>query len=165
MLYAEQLYTEWYVDWENSGFSEVIEIPFWIQLHVDLKEAEAEGERRCLQVIRDAAVGQDEITEHSTTYVKGEVVQEIQKTKQQAPKWQAAAWLLERRFPDQYGRRKAFDGELPPGLDYETVLLAKALQALPKSDLEQIKQIVKDHMGPRLIASGGEELQEVENRQ
>ena len=55
-----------------------------------LKEAEAEGARNLLGIIRGAAMGRG----------KGQ--------------WQAAAWILERRHPEAFGRREPSVGNPDP---------------------------------------------------
>lgn len=49
-----------------------------------------------------------------------------------AEEWQAAAWLLERKFPDRYGRRTRLDGNInvtaTPVLDVSKLTLAEQEQ-------------------------------------
>lgn len=81
---------------------------------------------------------------------KGQKVEVDRKVfhKKMTPNWNASAWLLERRFPEKYSRHKL--EELPQNLDYETLLLAKALKLLPKAEIEQIKNAVKKSLSPKL---------------
>jgi hypothetical protein len=157
MNYAEQQFIPWYRKWERSNFDEPDELPFWIQLYVDIKEAIAEGEQRCLAVIRDAAVGQQQTTEFTVSRdSKQNVVYEKEVTKTHKSDWRPAAWLLERRFPERYGRKRADGDEIPKGLDYETIMLAKVLKTIPRSDLEEIKQLVRQKMRPELPGNDGD---------
>lgn len=64
--------------------------PTYAELLAEMEAAQAGGALQCLAVIREVAV-------------KGK-------------QWQAAAWLLERRYPSQYGRpeTRRVPDELPP---------------------------------------------------
>jgi hypothetical protein len=156
MLYAEKQFVPWYKKWEENGFDETAEIPWWVMLYMEIQEAIAEGEQRCLEVMRDAAVGQRQSTEFVVSRdAKGNTVYEKEITKTAMPDWRPAAWLLERRFPERYGRKRADGDGIPKGLDYETIMLAKVLKSIPRSDLEEIKQLVREKMRPEL--PGGKE--------
>jgi hypothetical protein len=158
MLYAEKQFSSWYDTWEDMGFDETVELPFWVQLFVDIREAEADGEQVCLRAVRDAAVGQQQTTEFTKSMdSKGNTVYEKETTKTHKPDIRAATWLLERRYPERYGRKRADGDEIPKGLDYETIMLAKVLKTIPRSDLEEIKELVKRKMRPELT-DGDEEL-------
>lgn len=79
---------------------------FWCQV----QQAIVEAEEACLQVIRDAAKGgtpQKEIKEVRAANKEGTLVtvERVVTRKKTAPAWQAAAWLLERRCPEDYGKR------------------------------------------------------------
>jgi hypothetical protein len=43
------------------------------------------------------------------------------------------------------------DGELPPGIDMETLRLAALLKQLPKMELERVRDVVKSAFQPRLV--------------
>lgn len=100
----------------------------WMQEHASfcdaIEKAEAEAQERLLHRIRVAAeVGM------TVTRKDGEVVE-------YPGAWQAAAWILERRWPTQYGRTSTVemtgkDGgpiEVTQGLnDHEVVLLRQAI--------------------------------------
>lgn len=61
-----------------------------------------------LNVIRKVAQGNFEIIKTKVkTRQNGDVVI-VRTVKNKAPCWQAAAWFLERRFPDEYGKRRKF---------------------------------------------------------
>jgi hypothetical protein len=157
MNYAEKQFIPWYRDWERSGFDETAEIGWWVQLYLDIQEALAEGEAYCLGSIRDAAIGQQQTTEFVVSKdAKGNVVYEKEITKTHKADWRPAAWLLERRFPERYGRKRADGDEIPKGLDYETIMLAKVLKTIPRADLEEIKELVRVKMRPGLPRQEGD---------
>ena len=124
----------------------------YLQLGLDLKRAEANSEQRCLQVIRDCAIGQDATHEQVDTFDgKGALVYSKKFRKERGKNWAAAAWWLERRHPEEYGKKRMLaEGELPPGIDLETLRLAALLKQLPKVELEQVRQVVKSALTPRL---------------
>jgi hypothetical protein len=76
-----------------------------------------------LEVIREAAIGHHTVTEtkRKSIMIKepdggdkllpAEEITEV--TKELKPQWQAAAWFLERRFPEKYSQRKIIEGQLP----------------------------------------------------
>ena len=61
----------------------------------DVTRAEAECKARCLRIILDAATGRPAVMDSNGNVVAIE----------RLPEWQAAAWLLERRFPAQFAAR------------------------------------------------------------
>ena len=70
-----------------------------------LKEAEADFKASNLAVIQRAALEPRVTTrERVRQNLDGSVVKEIVK-ETRPPAWQAAAWLLERKFPGEFGRR------------------------------------------------------------
>jgi hypothetical protein len=73
-------------------------------------------------------------------------------TKELKPQWQAAAWFLERRYPEKYSQRKIVEGELPKDIPYEVFMTAKLLLQLPKTELQRISNALKERMRPRVIA-------------
>lgn len=63
-----------------------------------------------INMILEAARGGQEITEKRITSRKVgeanvEVIEQVATVRQAAPQWQATAWLLERQFPNEFGRR------------------------------------------------------------
>lgn len=76
-----------YQDWNHNN----------IEFSERIKKARIDGEQR----IRE--LGMQAIMKAGNGYViDGENIR---------PQWQAWAWILERRFPDEYGRRERIDGK------------------------------------------------------
>ena len=73
-------------------------------------------------------------------------------TKELRPQWQAAAWFLERRYPEKYSQRKIVEGELPKDIPHEVFMTAKLLLQLPKTELQRITDALRETMRPRVIA-------------
>ena len=79
---------------------------------VAIKRAEAEFEEDAVQRIREAGRGGAIIRTTVTTRRNGDVVEDTQISR---PEWQALAFLLERKYPDRYGRRERRDIDLTSG--------------------------------------------------
>lgn len=134
---------------------------FWLELIYSLKKADAEAEGRMLGVIRGAAIGGHEVVEEKRRSVvvkdpdggermlNGEEVTRI--TKQIRPQWQAAAWFLERKYPEKYAQRKIIEGDLPKDVPYEVYMTAKTLLQLPKVELDRIVGVLREKRRPRLV--------------
>lgn len=76
------------------------------------EKAEAEAVAARLGVIREAAAGGWVKTKTVTKVnADGEVVETTTTTETLAPEWQAAAWMLERRRPEDFGRRVEVTGK------------------------------------------------------
>ncbi len=88
------------------------EKPF-VQFLQEVKKAHSARKRTLLARILQTARGGEERTETRQTLrrVNGElqVVEERTTVKTAAPNWTAAAWLLERGYPDEFGRRTRLD--------------------------------------------------------
>lgn len=79
--------------------------PTYAHFRKQVKAIEAGIEREALEVIKNAYKGGGKITE--TKYVIRPKGTEITKTTRTlAPNWQAAAWRLERKFFEEYGRNR-----------------------------------------------------------
>jgi hypothetical protein len=75
-------------------------------LRVEVKKAEAKAELANLGAIRNARDGGHCTVETRTKKnTKGDIINSERVVKHVAPQWSAAAWLLERKYPDRYGRR------------------------------------------------------------
>lgn len=141
----------------------VIERGFWLTFAKSLIEADVKAEARMLGVIRGAAIGDQSVTEErrKSVVVKdagGEGVElpgeEVTTTTRQLkPQWQAAAWFLERKYPEKYSQKKVIQGELPPDIPYEVFMTAKTLLQLPKVELDRIIAALKEKLAqPRVIS-------------
>jgi hypothetical protein len=92
-----------------------------------LETAEAEVEASRLFVVTRAAEGGAVVTKKLTkrrldttlTPPRMVVVEEIERTETLAPVWTAAAWFLERRFPEKYRRRYEIEGSMSAGVSAE----------------------------------------------
>jgi hypothetical protein len=149
-------------EWGRNVISLVIKHKFFLKLAQDLKGAEAKVEARMLGVIREAAIGHHTVTEtkRKSIMIKdpdggdrllpAEEITEV--TKELRPQWQAAAWFLERRYPEKYSQRKIVEGELPKDIPYEVFMTTKLLLQLPKTELQRITDALRETMRPRVIA-------------
>ena len=84
-------------------------------------------------------------------------------TKQLRPQWQAAAWFLERKYPEKYAQRKIIEGELPKDIPYEVLMTAKLMLQLPKTELDKIIGALRERMRPQItegqvVEAGGERV-------
>jgi hypothetical protein len=110
-----------------------------------LKAAEAAGERINLQKIRDAAVGGQEVKQSKKFYKGNKIIKRILTTKKTPPDWRAAAWILERRYPEKYGKHRIQDDSYHPVYgDYDIFILAKTLARMPKYEIERLKLLLKE---------------------
>lgn len=75
----------------------------YVKLANGLKKAESDFIARQLKIIRKAAGPRTETTVKKTEVPDGE---KIETTTKRVVEWTAAAWLLERRHPDQFGKRE-----------------------------------------------------------
>jgi len=77
--------------------------PIHATFRKQIKTIQADHEREALRIIRKVAKGNYKVTEtRIETSPKGHTISRKVTTK--APVWQAAAWYLERRHKDEYGR-------------------------------------------------------------
>jgi hypothetical protein len=153
-------------EWGEGVIDYVRENKFWLELGLDVKKAESKAEVRMLGVIQDAAIGNHKLVEEkrksvmvpnpdgSETPVQGVEITTV--TKDLRPQWQAAAWFLERKWPEKYAQRKIVEGELPKDIPYEVFMTAKLLLKLPKTELDRVKSALRLHMQPRIEDQGAE---------
>ena len=80
--------------------------PLYVHFVQAVKKAEAQDEARRLLRINQAGQGGTLIARKTITYPDGRVVTEEKHT---SPDWCADAWHLERKWPEQYGRRDRVD--------------------------------------------------------
>ena len=129
------------LNWRKWGQAEKSGIYF--NFFNALQKAEAEGEIQCLQKIQEAARGGQEIIDSKELYQGKKLIKQITKTVKSVPDWRAAAWILERRYPERYGRRRNLDdGYHQIYGDYEIYIIAKALSKMSKSELERLKLLL-----------------------
>ncbi len=70
-------------------------------------------------------------------------------TKHGKKKWQAAAWLLERRYPDMFGRRESLD------VNAQIAVAPVDLSTLSIEDLATMRRILKKAEGPKALENNG----------
>ncbi len=82
-----------------------------------LKKAEADAIARNTAMIQRAAAERDEVTvkETVTTDANGQTTTKRETTTKKVFDWCAAAWWLERRYPDQFGRPNRPEKPSKPG--------------------------------------------------
>jgi predicted nucleic acid-binding Zn-ribbon protein len=122
---------------------------------ISIKQAEAEAELANLNAIQNARDGAKYLVEKSIVVDKeGNVIGKKETEKYQVPQWTAAAWLLERRHPDLYGRKMTHDGNL--NIDHEIKIGIAIIPETPVAQNWQAKYSPKDIDGkPRQIISEG----------
>ncbi|MCK5615034.1 hypothetical protein KAR91_74920 [Candidatus Pacearchaeota archaeon] len=80
---------------------------------IEVKKAEADAELSNLKAISRARDGGEYVSEiHIERNVKGKIVGKREVKKYLQPQWYAAAWLLERKYPQLYGKHVTYDGAL-----------------------------------------------------
>ena len=156
---------KWIGKYGEGVITVVIDRGLWLKLGYDLKKADGWAEARMLGVIQGAAMGDRSVTERKvksvqlkvpdgnggSQFVPADEVTTI--TRQVKGEWQAAAWYLERKYPEKYAQRKVIQGELPPDIPYEVFMTAKTLLQLPKVELERVVAALKQRMQHPKIAS------------
>lgn len=123
----------------SSEYSEFLET---------LKKAEAEGEARHLTLIEDAAKGGGQSTETREVFKKGELVERITVSKPITPQWQAAAWLLERRYPNRWARYSKIEVH-----DWRTEIAELVKEG--SLSVEQVKEELGDSLAQELFEFAG----------
>lgn len=110
----------------------------YVSLSEAIQKATADSEVRDVSIISKAAAGGHEYTETKVVYnEKGHVVQEIRLTKKVPPQWQAAAWRLERKNPERWGRNaSAFAPQEIPQLVIEEVPMGYGMDKKADDDLD-----------------------------
>lgn len=77
-----------------------------LDLFVRLVHAKSECIDNSVKRVQQAAKGGRKITETKRTFINGELKVEIITARESDPVWQADAWILERRFPEDYSRNR-----------------------------------------------------------
>lgn len=102
-----------------------------------VEKALGEAELRDLLIIGRAATGGEVIADVTVTKPDGTTVRD---RKLSVPQWQAAAWRLERKFPDRYGITRRIQAEVE-----------REVEAL----LERIKEVLTDVEFAKVLAAIG----------
>lgn len=94
---------EAYRKWIERGEMQPKKYPLYAKFARRVRKAQAHAELEALDIIRKAANGGNKIVE--TTVTVGSRGNETKRVwREQMPVWQAAAWYLERRHREDYGR-------------------------------------------------------------
>jgi hypothetical protein len=155
----------WISKYGKGVITVVVDRGLWLKLGHDLRKADGWAEARMLGVIQGAAIGGQSVTERKvrsvqlkvsdgngeSQFVPAEEVTTV--TRQLKPQWQAAAWFLERKYPEKYSQKKVIEGQLPPDIPYEVFMTAKTLLQLPKVELERVVTALKQRVQHPKIAS------------
>lgn len=121
--------------------------PAYYNFRKRVKKIKAQMEREALGAIKNAYKGGATIQETKMTVKpKGTEITKI--TKEVGPLWQAAAWLLERRFVEDYGRYKAEDnGRSAEELARDVKAAADRLfQTVPNGDKKSLQEDIPKDM-------------------
>jgi len=94
-----------YREWMDKGKDK--RNPVHRRFRFQVKRAEAKAELEALDIIRKASIGGGKIKETKIT-VGGKNEGYSKTVKERGPVWQAAAWYLERKWKEDYGR------DIPP---------------------------------------------------
>jgi hypothetical protein len=81
-----------------------------------------------LNIIRNVAQGKYKIKKTKVKSNENGEIEIVRTVKTIAPDWKAAAWFLERRYPDEYRRKNQFDTTVIP------------IERTPEEKAAQIKQ-------------------------
>jgi hypothetical protein len=85
----------------------------------DIKKANLKAKASHLNNIKSAAFGgEDVVEERIEVDAKGDTVSKTTTTKKTARQWVASAWILERRFPEEFGRNRETNEEVLDALPW-----------------------------------------------
>jgi hypothetical protein len=118
-----------YYRWMQKGKDKQYPVHVRFRKHVNRIHAKLEMEK--INTIRKVARGGIELTERRVRYNKTGRIAIMKTVKTTAPCWQAAAWFLERRFPEEYGKKKPPVDDATP--DEKAAQIKKAVDALMAS--------------------------------
>jgi hypothetical protein len=82
--------------------------PVFVAFRKRVKKLHAKQEQEALEAIKLAFKGGNKVNETKVT-IKPKGTEIVKVTKEMGPQWQSAAWFLERRFSEDYGRNKTED--------------------------------------------------------
>lgn len=112
-------FKRWVADGRKSGKRYAVYRAF----RAAIKKAAADAEAERLRVIREAAVGRVETTLKTTTEPSG--AKKVERSRKTTSDWTAAAWFLERVYPEKYGAQRKEIAELRKQLAALEVELAR----------------------------------------
>ena len=105
--------------------------PVHVRFRNHVKRIHAMLEIEKINTIRKVAQGGYELTETRIRFNKTGRIAVMKTVKTTGPCWQAAAWFLERRFPEDYGKKKPSVDDVTPG--ERAVQIKAAFDALMES--------------------------------
>ena len=133
---------ETYFEWIRRGQANDGKV--YVDFADAVKNAEYDAKASRLERIKQAGIGGQTFEEKKITnrMIDGKIVkvEEINTTKQSTPNWQADAWLLERKYPDEFGRK------------YQVENLNVDLTKLTD---EQLERIAKGENAAIVVATSG----------
>lgn len=104
-----------FYNWMKQGQSEDGPDEIYIQFFQDIKKAQAYAEMKSLATVRKAGSGYQTKTVKTTTKQDGSV--ETVVTVGKEINWQAAAWYLERKYPERWGNTQKVRFEVEKELE------------------------------------------------
>ncbi len=115
-----------------------------------VEKATAEAESRALVTIQKAALGgapvvRSKRTKTTTRTLKDGTVETVTNSEDieelTPPNWTAAAWYLERKFPDRWAKKQKLEHSGPGGGPIQTQTTAVDLSKLSKEELEALERM------------------------
>ena len=131
--------------------------PYFIFL-MKAKKAEADAEKRNIEAIELARDGGEYVSEvRLVKDRKGKVTGQKEIKKYMQPSWTPAAWLLERKYPDLYGKHVKYDGILDAHITGE----GDGKNAAQQKDEMQAKKRVAELALTLIKMASGDNVQKV----
>lgn len=147
-----------YYDWLKWGEAAIVKREkgeeltenekFYSDFSDDIKKAIERGKKRHMAIINQAAQGGVLIKESQYVDKNGDIYK-IEKTYSQ-PNWQASGWTLERRYPDEFGRRESVSvdqksevkhsGSIDAGITAEELAVLKSVL---RTELDRRRALVR----------------------
>lgn len=104
-----------------------------------IQKASAEDVVRRVAEITKVAQGGDVIYEKTTTHPDGRITREVRRT---TPEWTAHAWVLERRWPEEWGRKERLEARVV--IDAAVAHVAAELGLTPAEVLREAQGLLKE---------------------